>query len=241
MSDIEFLAIAGPCAIESMEQIDECAFSVKSAGFNILRGGIFKPRTSIDSYQGIGTKGFKMLYEAGRKYQLKVVSEVIDSKHLDLANEYLDFIQIGSRNMYNYSLLKDVGKLNKPIILKRAFSATIEEWIKAAEYIIRSGNSNIIFCERGIRTFETYTRNTLDISAIPIIKQETGAKIIVDPSHGTGVKSLILPMSKAAIACGADGVMVEIHPRPSEALSDGKQSLNFDEFREFSKNVLPLK
>ncbi|RKD29136.1 3-deoxy-7-phosphoheptulonate synthase [Thermohalobacter berrensis] len=232
--------IAGPCSVESREQIINTAMALKEIGVNILRGGAFKPRTSPYSFQGLGVEGLKYLKEAGEMTGLPVVTELMDEKNIGVVSEFADIIQIGSRNMYNYSLLKAVGKVDKPILLKRGMSASIKEWIMAAEYIAYYGNENIILCERGIRTFETYTRNTLDLSAVPIMKKEAGLPVIVDPSHGTGIRELIKPMSKAAIACGADGLMVEVHPNPKEALSDGKQSLNIDEYKELYKEVISI-
>lgn len=222
--------IAGPCSIESEEQIYKAAHILSKLGGHILRGGAFKPRTSPYSFQGLGEEGLRLLREAGDEYGLPIVSEVMDTRDVELVSKYVDIVQVGSRNMQNFSLLKEVGKGNKPVLLKRGMSATIEEWLMAAEYIAYEGNLNIILCERGIRTFETYTRNTLDITAVPIVKNLCRLPIIVDPSHGTGRKELILPMSKAALAAGADGLMIEIHPSPCDALSDGEQSLDFDEF-----------
>ena len=227
------IIIAGPCSIESEHQIQNAARIVKKLGGHILRGGAFKPRTSPYSFQGLGEEGLRLLKEAGDVHGLPVISEVMDTRDVEMVYKYVDILQIGSRNMQNFSLLKEVGKTNKPILLKRGMTATIEEWLMAAEYVAYEGNKNIILCERGVRTFETYTRNTLDLAAIPIIKNLSDLPIIVDPSHGTGRKELILPMSKASLAAGADGIMVEIHPNPCEALSDGEQSLDFDEFNEF--------
>ncbi len=227
---IERLVIAGPCSIESLEQAMDTAKFLKSLGVKNFRGGAFKPRTSPDSFQGLGHEALEIMKEVKKETGLITSTEVMDGKDLKAVYDAVDILQIGSRNMHNYSLLQTVGAQDKPIILKRGMSATIEEWIKASEYIRRAGNDNIIMCERGIRTFDTYTRNTMDIAAIPIIKKETGLRVIADPSHGTGIKELILPMSKAAFAAGADGIMVEIHPDPGKALSDGEQSLTFEEF-----------
>lgn len=232
--------ISGPCAIENEEQILEIAKVVKGMGGNILRGGAFKPRTSPYSFQGLGEEGLKLLRLAGEKYQLPVVSEVMDTREVEMTSRYVDIFQIGSRNMQNYSLLREVGKTNIPVILKRGMAASIEDWLLAAEYIAAEGNFDIILCERGIRTFEGYTRNTLDLSVVPIIKEETFLPIIVDPSHGTGIRELILPMSMASLAAGADGLMIEIHPKPSEALSDGKQSLDFSDFEALMKKTRGL-
>jgi len=223
--------IAGPCAVESEEQIIKTAVALKEIGVDILRGGAFKPRTSPYDFQGLGIEGLKYLKKAGQLTGLPIITELIDLSYLDIVCEHADIIQIGSRNMYNYSLLKAVGKSDKPVLLKRGMSATIREWIMAAEYIASSGNENIIMCERGIRGFSDYTRNTLDLAAVPIVKQKTGLPVIVDPSHGTGKRELIMPMSKAALACGADGLMIEVHCNPDEALSDGAQSLDIDQYR----------
>lgn len=229
--------IGGPCAVESREQILEIALFLKKIGVSVLRGGVFKPRTSPYDFQGLGIEGLKYLREAGDKVGLPIVTELMDEKHLDIVGKHADIIQVGSRNMYNYSLLKALGSIEKPILLKRGMSATIKEWIMAAEYIAAYGNTNIILCERGIRTFENYTRNTLDLAAVPIMKKETGLPIIVDPSHGTGIRQLIKPMSKAALACGADGLMIEVHPNPDKALSDGEQSLTLEEYEEILNEI----
>ncbi|ABW18957.1 3-deoxy-7-phosphoheptulonate synthase [Alkaliphilus oremlandii] len=231
------IVIAGPCSIENEQQIDAAANIVKKLGGHILRGGAFKPRTSPYSFQGLGEEGLRLLKEAGEKYGLPVVSEVMDTRDVEMVSKYVDILQIGSRNMQNFSLLKEVGRTQKPILLKRGMTATIEDWLMAAEYIAYEGNEDIILCERGVRTFETYTRNTLDLAAVPIIKNLSKLPIIVDPSHGTGRKELIRPMTKASLAAGADGVMIEIHPNPCEALSDGEQSLNFEEFHILMKEI----
>ncbi len=226
----EKLMIAGPCAIESYEQLLETAKFIKSEGIKILRGGAYKPRTSPFDFQGMKKEGLEILKAVKKEVGIMAVTEAIDEKSLEEVYEVSDMIQIGSRNMQNFSLLIETGKQDKPVLLKRGMSATIKEWIHAAEYIAKQGNTNIIMCERGIRTFSDYTRNTMDIAAIPIIKQETGLKVIADPSHGTGKRNLILPMSMASLAAGADGLIIEVHPKPEEALSDGNQSLNFEEF-----------
>jgi len=223
--------IAGPCTVESEEQMDVTVGRLKEIGVDIIRGGAFKPRTSPYSFQGLGEEGIKILRNTGEKYNLPVVSELMDESNIKLLYDNVDIIQIGSRNMFNYSLLKLLGGIDKPVILKRGMSATIIEWIMAAEYIASYGNKNIILCERGIRTFDNYARNTLDLSAVPIMKEETGLPVIVDPSHGTGIKKLIDPMSKASIACGADGLMIEVHNNPEKALCDGDQSLTPDEYK----------
>lgn len=222
--------MAGPCAVENEEQLLSVANLVKQAGATILRGGAFKPRTSPYSFQGLGEEGLKLLAKAREATGLKIVTEVTAAEHLPVVVEYADILQIGARNMQNFHLLKEIGKTGKPVLLKRGPCATFEEWILAAEYIMAEGNFNVIFCERGIRTFETYTRNTLDISSVPVIKQLTHLPIVVDPSHGTGKWQLVKPMAMAAIAAGADGLIIEVHPKPSEALSDGPQSLTPNNF-----------
>lgn len=222
--------MAGPCAVESREQLLTAAEKVKAAGATILRGGAFKPRTSPYSFQGLGEEGLKILAEAREKFGLKIVTEVMDIRTLPLVAEYADIIQIGTRNMQNFDLLKEVGKINKPVLLKRGLSATIEEWLMAAEYILTNGNFNVILCERGIRSFETYTRNTLDLSAVPVVKHLSHLPVIVDPSHGLGRWKFVAPMCRAAIAAGADGLLVEVHPNPAEALCDGAQSLTPENF-----------
>jgi len=233
--------IAGPCAVEGREKFIEAAEAVKKAGANILRGGAFKPRTSPYSFQGLGEEGLKIMAEARELTKMPIITEVMDQKSLPIVAEYADIIQVGARNMQNFFLLKELGRIDKPVVLKRGLSATIEEWLMAAEYILDSGNPEVILCERGIRTFETYTRNTLDLSAVPLVKQLTHLPVIVDPSHGTGKRELIEPMSLAAVACGSDGIMVEVHPNPSEALSDGPQSLLPDSFEIMVKKILQLK
>jgi 3-deoxy-7-phosphoheptulonate synthase len=219
------IVIAGPCAVESRDQLLIAARQVKNAGGHIIRGGAFKPRTSPYSFQGLEEEGLKILREASLETGLPVVTEVIDEQSLQLALNYVDIIQIGARNMQNFRLLKAAGQIDKPILLKRGMSATIEEWLMAAEYIMSEGNGNVILCERGIRTFETSTRNTLDLSAVPLVKRLSHLPVIVDPSHATGDRGLVLPMSLAAVASGADGLIIEMHPEPAKALSDGPQSL----------------
>jgi 3-deoxy-7-phosphoheptulonate synthase len=232
--------IGGPCAVESEEQIREIAFFIKEHGASILRGGAYKPRTSPYSFQGLGVDGLRYLKSAGREADIPVISEMLDLRDIDVIYEYVDIIQIGSRNMQNFSLLKEVGKLDKPVMLKRGMAATIDEWLNAAEYIASEGNDSIILCERGIRTYERYTRNTLDIAAVPIIKNISRLPIIVDPSHGTGRRELISPMALSSVAAGADGIMVEVHHYPEIALSDGSQSINLDEFSSLSQKVSTL-
>ncbi len=234
------IVIAGPCAVESEEQVFNAAKNLKNIGADILRGGCYKPRTSPYSFQGLEDQGIKFLFDAGKKYSIPVISEVITLEQLEFAYDYLDIIQIGSRNMYNYPLLKELGKFDKPVLLKRAFSATYEEWLLAAEYIINSGNEEVILCERGIRTFEVGTRNTLDITAVPYIKSKSNLPIIIDPSHASGLSEFVEPLSLSAIAVGADGLMIESHPNPKEALCDGRQSLNFDEFERLFNKVKKL-
>lgn len=226
----QFVVMAGPCAVESYEQLLEAAKTIKAAGAQFLRGGAFKPRTSPYSFQGLEEEGLKMLRAVREETGLLIVTEAIDPASAAMVAEYADIIQIGARNMQNFFLLREVAKLNKPILLKRGMSATIEEWLMAAEYLLAGGNYEVILCERGIRTYETYTRNTLDISAVPLVKQLSHLPIIVDPSHGTGKWHLVEPMAKAALVAGADGVMIEVHPKPSEALSDGPQSLTPQNF-----------
>jgi len=221
----QVIIIAGPCAVESEEQMLGLASTLKEMGVHILRGGAFKPRTSPYSFQGLGEEGLRILARARELTGLPVVTEVTDVRNLDMVLKYADILQIGSRNMQNFDLLREVGRVHRPVLLKRGLAATIEEWLLAAEYILAEGNRNVILCERGIRTYETYTRNTLDISAIPAIKELSHLPVIADPSHGTGRRSLVAPVARAAVAAGADGLMLEVHPCPEEALSDGPQSL----------------
>ncbi len=225
------IVMAGPCSVESEEQLMEIAHIVKDAGAHILRGGAFKPRTLPYSFQGLGEEGLKILAKARGETGMPIITEVMAPEDVELVESYTDILQIGARNMQNFPLLRRVGLAEKPVMLKRGMSATIEEWLGCAEYILNEGNSDVILCERGIRTYETITRNTLDVSAVPIIKQISHLPVIVDPSHGTGVRSLVNPMAKASIAAGADGIMVEVHPHPEKALSDGDQSLHPAEFQ----------
>jgi 3-deoxy-7-phosphoheptulonate synthase len=222
--------MAGPCGVESEEQLIDTAIAVKKAGADILRGGAFKPRTSPYAFQGLGLSGLKILEKARNETGLPVITEVLDTRDVSWVCEYVDILQIGARNMQNFSLLKEVGKSQKPVLLKRGMHSTIEEWLNCAEYILNEGNPNVILCERGIRTFETYTRNTLDLSAVPSVKELTHLPVVVDPTHGTGKKSLILPMSLASIAAGADGLIIEVHRNPDEALSDKEQALKPEDF-----------
>jgi len=224
------IIIAGPCAVESEEQLFETARSVKLGGANILRGGAFKPRSSPYSFQGLGEEGLKLLSQIRKETGLPVVTEAMDTRQIELVAKYADMIQIGSRNMQNFPLLKEAGMCGKPVLLKRGMMATIEEFLFAAEYILHHGNDQVILCERGIRTFETSTRNTLDLSAVPMLKHLTHLPVIVDPSHGTGVRWMIPAMAKAAVAVGADGLIMEVHYKPEEALCDGEQSLSPAEF-----------
>jgi len=229
--------IAGPCAVESPEQLFNTAKAVKEAGARFLRGGAYKPRTSPYSFQGLGKKGLELLAEAGKVFNLKIVTEVMDTREVELVAKYADILQIGSRNMQNFALLKEVGKSGYPVLLKRGMSATVEEWLYAADYIRAEGNGNIILCERGIRTFSDHTRYTLDLSVVPYIKKHSDLPIVVDPSHATGDSSLVIPMARAALAAGCDGLMLEVHPRPEKALCDGPQSLTLEQFKEFMAEI----
>lgn len=230
--------IFGPCSVESYEQVDEVAQAIKKEGFKLLRGGAFKPRTSPYDFQGLGVEGLKILREVGDKHGLKVISEIVNPKDIEIAHDYVDVIQIGARNMQNFELLKEAGRSSKPIFLKRGLAATINEFMNAAEYIISQGNGQIILCERGIRTYETSTRNTLDITAVPILKQETHLPVFVDVTHSTGRRDLLLPAAKAALAIGADGIMAEVHPDPAIALSDSQQQMDIPTFQKFVKELL---
>lgn len=226
----QIVVIAGPCAIESEELLKETAFKVRGAGAAMLRGGAFKPRTSPYSFQGLGEVGLKTLAKIGEAMNMPVITEVMDSEDIQVVAEYSDILQVGARNMHNFSLLKKLGRIDKPILLKRGMAASIEEWLLAAEYILAGGNNQVVLCERGTRSAEKWTRNTLDLSAVALAKELTHLPVIVDPSHGTGVRSLVTPMSKASIAAGADGLIVEVHPHPEKALSDGDQSLTPRQF-----------
>ncbi|MGD1045603.1 MAG: 3-deoxy-7-phosphoheptulonate synthase [Bacteroidota bacterium] len=233
----EVIVMAGPCSVETEEQVFKIAKYVKDSGAKILRGGAFKPRTSPYTFQGLGEDGLKLLRSAADEYKLKVITEVMDKSQIDLVEKYADILQIGARNMQNYMFLKDLGKASKPVMLKRGLAATIEEWLMSAEYILAGGNENVILCERGIRTFETATRNTMDISAIPVIKKKSHLPIVADPSHGVGIRDKVIPMARASVAAGADGIMVEVHHDPDHALSDGAQSLYPDQFTQMMKEV----
>lgn len=232
--------IAGPCAVENRQGYLDIARFLKSAGAHALRGGLFKPRTSPYSFKGLGSKGLDIMIEAKELTGLPLVTEIMDVRDLDILYDSIDILQVGSRNMQNYSLLEELGKLNKTILLKRGLSATIEEWLLAAEYILSAGNNQVILCERGIRTFESYTRNTVDIGAVALVKQLSHLPVIVDPSHATGRWQMVSPVARAAIAAGADGLMVEVHPDPDHALSDGKQSLTPQNFTLMYEQVAAL-
>jgi len=236
----EVVVMAGPCVVENKKQILETAQQVKAAGAKILRGGAFKPRTSPYSFQGLGEEGLKLLAQAGEETGLAVVTEVMSVNQIELVGKYTDIFQVGARNMQNFVLLKELGKTKKPILLKRGMSATLEELLLSAEYILSQGNYQVILCERGIRTFENYTRNTLDLSAVPALKRLSHLPVIVDPSHATGKWRLVSPMSKAAIAVGADGLLIEVHPDPKNSLSDGAQTLKIDTFTQLMKELSPI-
>src|SRR5712692_633804 len=233
----ELAIMAGPCAVESEDQLLRTADFVAEQGVRFLRGGAYKPRTSPYGFRGLGEEGLKLHAKARQRTGLKVVTEVMTPSDVPLVAEYADVLQIGARNMQNFNLLDEVGLIDKPVMLKRGMSATIEEWLLAAEYILNGGNHQVILCERGIRTFEKYTRNTMDLSAIPLVKRLSHLPVIADPSHGTGKWYLIEPMAKASVACGADGLIIEVHPSPDHALSDGPQSLTFDNFRKLMDEV----
>jgi 3-deoxy-7-phosphoheptulonate synthase len=234
------MVVAGPCAIENEDLLKETAFKVRGSGAVALRGGAFKPRTSPYSFQGLGEDGLRILARIGEEMNMPVVTEIMDSEDIDLVSRYADILQVGARNMQNFSLLKKLGKIDKPVILKRGLAATIEEWLSAAEYILAGGNGQVILCERGVRTSETWTRNTLDLSAVALVKELSHLPVMVDPSHATGVRSLVAPMARAAVAAGADGIMVEVHPHPERALSDGDQSLTPKGFSQLMKDIDPI-
>jgi len=236
----EVVVMAGPCVVENEKQIFETAQQVKAAGAKVLRGGAFKPRTSPYSFQGLEEEGLKLLAQAGEETGLLVVTEVMSVNQIDLVGKYADIFQVGARNMQNFVLLKELGKIKKPILLKRGMSATLEELLLSAEYILSQGNVEVILCERGIRTFENYTRNTLDLSAVPALKGLSHLPVIVDPSHATGRWRLVTPMAKAAVAVGADGLLIEVHPDPKNSLSDGTQTLKIDTFAQLMKELSPI-
>jgi 3-deoxy-7-phosphoheptulonate synthase len=237
----DFVVIAGPCSVESEKQILDTAWAVKAAGADMLRGGAFKPRTSPYSFQGLAIQGLKMLEKAKKETGLPIVTEVVDPRDVSWVAEFADVLQIGTRNMQNFSLLKEVGSSGRPVLLKRGMHSTLEEWLNCAEYILSEGNPDVILCERGIRTFETYTRNTLDLSAVPAIKELSHLPIMIDPTHSTGRISLIASMSMAAVAAGADGMIVEVHHKPQEALCDADQALTPDMFANMMSRLRPLK
>jgi 3-deoxy-7-phosphoheptulonate synthase len=237
----DFVVIAGPCSVESEVQILDTARAVRAAGADMLRGGAFKPRTSPYAFQGLGIQGLKILEKAKKETGLPIVTEVVDPRDVSWVAEFADVLQIGTRNMQNFSLLKEVGRAGRPVLLKRGMYSTLEEWLNCAEYVLSEGNPDVILCERGIRTFETYTRNTLDLSAVPAIKELSHLPIIIDPTHSTGRISLIPSMSMAAVAAGADGMMVEVHPKPEEALCDAGQALTPDMFAYMMQRLRPLK
>jgi len=237
----EFTVIAGPCSVESEEQTVETAKAVKKAGAKMLRGGAFKPRTSPYSFQGLGLKGLRILEKAKEETGLPIVSEVMDSRDVTWVAEYVDVLQVGARNMQNYTLLKEIGKTKHPVLLKRGMHSTLREWLNCAEYILSRGNPNIILCERGIRTHEKYTRNTLAISSVPAVHELTHLPIVIDPSHGTGKRSLVKPMAKAAVAAGADGLLTEVHIDPENAKSDQQQQLTPEQFTEYMEELGQLK
>lgn len=236
----ELAVMAGPCAVETEELLLEAARGVKKAGANILRGGAFKPSTSPYSFHGLGKEGLKYLREVADELDMVVITEVMDARDIELVSQYVDILQVGTRNMTNFSLLTEIGNSKFPVMLKRGMASTLEEWLQAAEYMAARGNYNIILCERGIRTFETYTRNTFDISAIPAVKELSHLPIIADPSHGTGRRHLIKPVAKAAIAAGADGLMIEVHPYPEKALKDSAQALTIESFTQLMQEVAPV-
>ncbi len=236
----KLVIIAGPCSVEGREQLLEVARAAKQLGASLLRGGVFKPRTSPYEFQGLGETGLRLLAEAREETGLPVVTEVLEPEKVDLVAKYADMIQIGARNVQNFSLLRGVGKSGMPVLLKRGMMSTIDEWLQAAEYILLEGNSNVVLCERGIRTFEKATRNTLDLAAVPVLRKQTHLPILVDPSHATGSRDLVTPMAKAAVAAGADGLMIEIHQSPETALSDPQQQLDFREFASLMEELVPI-
>ncbi|MEK9601056.1 MAG: 3-deoxy-7-phosphoheptulonate synthase [Bacteroidota bacterium] len=233
----ELCIIAGPCAVESETQLDEIAKGISDLGIKFMRGGAYKPRTSPYAFQGLKKEGLRLLKESSKKYDLKIVTEVLDTTLIEEVYPYADVFQVGSRNAKNYQFLKELGKTDKPILLKRGMSSTVNEWLLAAEYILLGGNENVILCERGIRTFDTSLRNTMDIAAIPLVKELSHLPVIADPSQGTGKRSLVTPLSLAAIAAGADGLMIEVHNEPEEALSDGFQSMYLNSMKEFTETI----
>jgi 3-deoxy-7-phosphoheptulonate synthase len=240
IGDGSLTVMAGPCSVESRDQLMETARRVKAAGATILRGGAFKPRTSPYAFQGLGVEALRYLGEARDETGLPVITEVMEPNQVDIVADYADILQVGTRNMQNYSLLQSVGRVARPVMLKRGYGATVEEWLMAAEYIVSSGNPNVILCERGIRTFETYTRNTLDLAAVPLVHNLTHLPVIVDPSHATGKRWLVRPLALGGVAVGADGVMVEVHPDPDSALSDAEQQLTIEQFEELMDDLVAV-
>ena len=237
----EFSLIAGPCSIETYEAFRKVAVEVKRLGATALRGGIFKMRTRVDTFQGLGAEAIDIVKSVKAEVQLPFVSEITDPRQIEILDEVVDVFQVGARNMYNYELLKELGKIHKPVLLKRGLSAYLDELLAASEYLLRAGNSQVILCERGIRTFEHVTRNTLDLSAVPYLQKKSGLPVIVDPSHGTGVRALVTPMCWAAAAAGADGIMVEVHPEPDSALSDEEQALTLEDFENMVPRLLRVR
>ncbi len=233
----KIVVMAGPCSVESTDQIGRAAEQAAAGGASFIRGGAFKPRSSPYAFQGLGEQGLQMIREAADRHHLLVISEVMDQTQIPMMLNYVDVLQVGARNMQNFNLLKELGKVRKPVLLKRGISATIEELLLSAEYVMAGGNYDVILCERGIRTFETYTRNTMDISAIPVVKKLSHLPMVADPSHGTGRRDKVIPMARAAVAAGADGLLVEVHPNPDEALSDGAQSLYPEQFKELMSQL----
>jgi len=240
IGDGSLTIMAGPCSVESREQLFATADAVKAAGATVLRGGAFKPRTSPYSFQGLGVQALRYLAEARERTGLPIITEVMEPSQVDIVAEYADILQIGTRNMQNYSLLRDVGRVARPVMLKRGYGATVEEFLMAAEYIVSSGNPNVILCERGIRTFETYTRNTMDLAAVPVLNRLTHLPVVVDPSHATGKRWLVKPLALGGVAVGADGVMVEVHPSPDDALSDAEQQLTHAMFADMMAAIVPV-
>lgn len=240
IGDGSFVVIAGPCALENTDQVEKASSAVKNAGAHVLRGGAFKPRTSPYSFQGLGEVGLQLLAEQGKKHRFPVISEVMEVSQLSLMLDYVDVLQVGARNMHNFSLLREVAKAGRPVVLKRGFGATLEEWLLAAEYLLDGGTDQVILCERGIRSFDNTLRNTLDLAGMAWVKERSKLPVIVDPSHSTGVRSLVIPMALAAAAAGADGIMVEVHPTPDQALCDGPQALTPAMFDSLMKALPPL-
>lgn len=235
-----FSLVAGPCSIESEEQLRTIATHIKKQGVSFLRGGVYKLRTNPSAFQGLGQEAFELVKKIKKETNLSFVAEITDPRQMEELDSFVDMIQVGSRNMYNYSLLKDLGKTNKPVLLKRGFSATLDEWVNAAEYVRAGGNPYVILCERGIRSFDSKTRNVLDLAAVSYLKQHTDFMVYVDPSHATGRRDLVIPMAKAAVVAGADGVMVEVHPEPAKALSDGPQALTLDDYTQLVSDIKQL-